>query len=195
VMLQDEDFNRVSVEATRSIAVDGFVERGSIEPYFFEKPYIVTPDKGGEKSYVLLREALRGTNKVGIAKVVIRGREYLLGLMADGNAIIANRMRFSQELVDPRQFDLPAKSLHEYNISAHELDAAEKLVQAMSAHWQPDKYRDDYRDALLDWIDKKARTGEGTTQPAEEPEPVKQGRQEDMMDLLQRSLENMSGNR
>lgn len=70
----------------------------------------------------------------------------------------------------------------------------EKLVQAMFAKWQPDKYRDDNRDALLDWIIKKARTGEGTTQ-AEEPEPVNQGKQKDVMDLLQRSLERMSGNR
>jgi DNA end-binding protein Ku len=188
VLMKDEDFNRIAVESTRSLAVDMFVERSTIEPYYFEKPYVVVPDKGGEKSYVLLREAMKEMDRVGIANTVIRGREYLLALMAEGNAIIADRMRFAQELVSPQQFDLPRKSLREYAVSASELDAAEKLVQAMTAHWQPEKYHDDYREALLDWIDKKVRTGEGTTEPEEPAEPTNQVMNEDVMELLQRSL-------
>lgn len=189
VLLAEEDFERAAVNATRSIAVDSFVDQNTIEPYFYEKPYIAVPDKGGEKSYVLLREALKGTKKVGIAKVVIRGREYLLALMAEGDAIIANRMRFAQELVDSHQLDLPAGPLRDYGVSANELDAAEKLVQAMQQPWQPDKYRDDYRDALLEWIDKRVRTGEVAPQLEEEAEPSGQTTvQENMVDLLQRSL-------
>ncbi len=120
--------------------------------------------------------------------MVIRGREYLLALMAEGKAIIADRMRFAQELVDSQQLNLPGSALREYGVSAEELDAAEKLVRAMTQPWQPEKYRDDYRDALLDWIDKRIRTGDVAPDRAEELEPVDQGEQENMVELLQRSL-------
>lgn len=188
VMMQEEDFTRVSVEATKSINVDAFVEKSAVEPYFYEKPYIIVPQKGGEKVYALLREVLRSSDRVGIAKVIIRGREYLVGLISEGNAIIANRMRFAQELVNPDDFELPGGTLRDYGITAQDLDMAEKLVDAMSQAWQPGKYHDDYREALLDWIDKKVRTGEGAPQE-EEAGPVEQSRVIDITDLLRRSLE------
>ncbi len=189
VVMEEEDFNRASVEATREIAVDAFVERGSIEPYFFEKPYVVVPEKGGEKAYVLLREALETSDRVGIARVVIRGREYLIGLMAEGDALLANRMRFAQELVDPHDLGVPEGTLRQFGITAQELDAAEKLVEAMADEWQPEQYQDEYREVLLDWIDKKARTGEVVPEPEEQPKEKQQKEPEKMMDLLQRSLE------
>lgn len=188
VLVEEEDFERAAVDATKNIDVDLFVDRGAIQPYFYEKPYVVTPNKGGEKAYVLLREALRAQNKAGIAKVVIRGRQYLVALLAEGDAILACRLRFAQELTDLNELDLPRGSLREYGVSAQELDTAERLVDAMSGAWRPELYRDDYRDALLAWIEKKARTGEVV--PEEEtPEPEPESEPADIADLLQRSLE------
>ena len=189
VMLEEEDFARAAVEATRTLAVDAFVDSDSIAPYHYEKPYVVVPDRGGEKSYVLLREAMKSMGKAAIAKVVIRGRQYLMALMADGNAIMAERLRFQQELIQPDAYPLPTGSLREFGVTAQELDTAERLVEAMSQDWLPEKYHDEYRRALMDWIDKKVRTGEDVTEPVEELEPQGQGEPVNIMDLLQRSLE------
>lgn len=188
VLVGEEDFARAAVESTKTIAVDTFVEQQAIRPYFYEKPYIAVPDKGGEKAYVLLREALQQTNRVGIAKVVIRGRQYLVAVMVENNAIMVNRMRFSQELIDPASLDLPSGRLREYNISAQELDTAEQLVMAMAGEWRPDNYRDDYRDALLNWIGKKARVGEVVPEEEVQPETA-QAQPINIMDLLDRSLQ------
>jgi DNA end-binding protein Ku len=188
VLLEEGDFERASVEATHTLDVDTFVDRESIAPYFYEKPYIVTPREGGEKAYMLLREALKGTGKIGIAKMVIRGREYLVALMVEGDAIIADRMRFAQELVDPAGYNLPTGALREFGISANDLDMAEKLVRAMSSEWRPDQYQDEYRQVLLDWIDKKVRTGEVTPQEKVE-QPEETGEPINITELLRRSLE------
>jgi DNA end-binding protein Ku len=191
VMLSEEDFERASVEATRRIDIDAFVDKDEIEPYYFEKPYVLVPRKGGEKAYVLLREALAGTGKVGIARVVIRSRQYLLALMPHGSALMAERMRFPGDLRGPEEFGLPEGWLREYGVSARELDAAEKLVQSLSTPWEPDRYHDEYREALLNWIDKKIRTGETIPLPEQEDEsepPV--ANTEDLLILLEQSLEN-----
>lgn len=188
VILNKEDFERAAIEATHAINVDAFVERAAIQPVFFEKPYIVTPEPGGEKAYVLLREALQGTGKAGIGKIVIRGRQYLVALVAQDSAILALRMRFAQELVDAGQIDLPGKLPREYGVTAKELETAEQLIQAMSQDWQPARYQDDYREALLAWIKRKARVGEVAGAP-EVPTTEEKGEPINIMDLLQRSLE------
>jgi DNA end-binding protein Ku len=191
VMLEQEDFERAAVESTRRIDVYTFIDKEEIDPVYFEKPYIMVPRKGGEKAYVLLREALKGTGKIGIAKVVIRSRQYMLGLLPLGNAVLAERMRFPNDLRSLQEFGLPEGWLKEYGVSARELDSAEKLVKAMSADWEPDRYRDEYREALLDWIDKKVRTGETVPVPEEEAEP-EASRSEDLLMLLEQSLDEMS---
>jgi DNA end-binding protein Ku len=188
VLVGEEDFERSAVKSTKTIAVETFIDRGAIQPIYFEKPYIVTPSKGGEKAYLLLREALQSANKAGIAKVVIRGRQYLVALMAEGSALIACRLRFAQELTDPETLDLPRGSLREYGVSAQDLDMAERLIEAMSGEWRPETYRDDYREALLAWIEKKARTGEVVPEAQAEPEQA-QEEPVDISALLQRSLE------
>ena len=195
VLLQDEDFQRAAPEATKMIEIQGFVDRDQVEAIYFEKPYYLVPDKKGEKGYVLLRETLRDKNKLGIARVVIRTREYLAALLVDGDALVLDLMRFYQELRDPEQFDLPGRDLRTYQISAKELDLAEKLIEAMAERWHPEQYHDVYREELMDWINKKIRAGE-TTEPVGEPvvepeatEPV------DIMDLLQRSVQSAEKSR
>lgn len=188
VMLSEQDFERAAVEATRQIEIDTFVDANEIAPAYFEKPYVLVPRKGGEKAYVLLREALSGTEKMGIARVVIRSRQYLLGLHAQGSAILAERMRFPTDLRSQDEFGLPEGWLREYGVSARELDAAEKLIRALAGDWQPRRYRDEYREALLDWIDKKIRTGETVPFLEVTEEPDAEG-EVDYLSLLEKSLE------
>ena len=192
ILLQEADFERADMEANKTITVDTFIDSGTIDPVFYEKPYIMVPSKGGEKAYVLLREALRGTGKMGIGKYVHRGKQYLVALMPHGDAIIANRLRFAQEVIDPAQFDLPAEPLRAYGVTAEELDMAERLVSALSGEWQPEKYHDEYREAMLNWIDKKVRVGELVPQPAEETEP-EPAEPINITELLRQSLEQARG--
>lgn len=197
VLLGDEDFKQASVEASQSVDIQDFVDESDIGYVYFDKPYYLVPGKKGEKGYVLLRETLRRRNKAGIAKVVIRTRQYLAALLVEGDALVLNLLRFSDELRDIEEFDFPSRKLDEHGISKKEIDMAERLVETMSSPWQPDNYRDDYKEALLAWIDKKVESGE--TAPAaaagdradQEAEPGTIN----IMDLLEQSVEKTSKSR
>lgn len=190
VILEEEDFQRAAPESTQTVEIEDFVDEKAIDYVYFDKPYYLVPGKKGDKGYVLLRETLRKTKKVGIAKVVIRKREYLSALIPQGNILVLDLLRFSQELRPASEFDVPSEDIKDYNISKRELEMAEQLVGAMTSDWEPEKYHDEYRDALMKWIEKKAASGgvapvaEGE---AEAPEPA--GEIVDFMDLLKQSVE------
>src|SRR5271170_5840054 len=107
VVIPEQELRAAAPEATETIAIESFVERESISPTYFEKPYILVPGKKMEKGYVLLRETLKKSGRIGIGKVVIRTRQYLCALMPQQDALLLNLMRFPQELVQPDQFELP----------------------------------------------------------------------------------------
>lgn len=194
VLLSDEDFKHADREATRTIEIEDFVDVSAIDRVYFEKPYYLVPGKGGEKGYVLLREALRRSGKIGIARVVIHTREYLAALFPEGDAMVLDLLRYRQELRDLVEFDLPHGDLKSYKISDKELELAESLVNSMAAEWEPEKYRDEYREALLGWIEKKVHEGKTAALPEEEAEEaVPGGKVIDMMALLKKSLEERTG--
>jgi DNA end-binding protein Ku len=196
VVIEDEEFKRVAVEATQTIDIEDFVEEDEIDYMYFDKPYYLVPDKKGEKAYVLMRETLKRTRKVGIAKVVIRARQYLAALMPQGNALVLDLLRFQYELRDVSEYEFPEKSLDEYNISNKEIDMAEKLVETMASKWEPEKYRDEYRDALMEYIERKAKAGEKAVPAEAEPVPAeKRGEIIDIMDLLKKSVQQKSEQR
>jgi DNA end-binding protein Ku len=188
VLMTDEDFERAAVEATKTIEIEDFVGIDEIEYRYFEKPYVLVPAKGGEKGYVVLREALAKSGKVGISKVVIQTRQHLAAVISQGDALMLCILRFADELRNLKQFDLPAGKLADYKVSAREVDMANQLINAMTSPWKPQKYHDDYRDALKKWIDKKAASGGETPalQPEEERKPA--GKIIDIMDLLKKSV-------
>ncbi|HON68981.1 MAG TPA: Ku protein, partial [Phycisphaerae bacterium] len=164
---------------------------------YFDKPYYLVPGKKGEKGYVLLRETLRRTKKAGIAKVVIRTRQYLAALLVEGDALVLNLLRFHDELRDVSDYDFPGRKLEDYKISPKEIEMAQRLVASMSGPWEPAKYHDDYRDALMQWIEEKAEKGE--TQPLAEA-GVAEPKETDtgvinIMDLLKKSVENTAKTR
>src|SRR6185295_3224281 len=176
-------------EATQTIDIVDFVDLEDISTLYFDKPYYLAPDSKGTKAYALLRETLRRTGKVGIAKVVIRTRQYLAAVVARGDSevLTLELMRYAHELRDPSELDVPrGKS----GVSDKELQMAERLVEGMVEAWDPEKYKDDYRRDLMKMIEERAEAGEleASSEPAPKPERPS-GKVVDLMSLLKRSLE------
>jgi DNA end-binding protein Ku len=184
VTLEKEDFKRANVEATQSVEIIGFVDRESLPAFLFESPYYLAPAKHGEKGYVLLRETLVRSGRVGIATVVIRTRAHLACLYAVENVLVLNTLRYANELRDPAELKVPGE-VKESKVSPKEIDMAERLVEDMEMAWDPAKFHDTYRDDLMKLIEEKAA---GKSRPA--PRQKRAGGAEviDFASLLERSL-------
>ncbi len=184
VVLKDEDFQRVDLEATQTVDIQDFVDEEEIDPMFFYKPYYLEPQKGGDKAYVLLRDALEDSKKVGIAKVVIKTRQYLAGVKAEDGVLVLELMHFAEELAEADKLHVPKK----IEPGKREMNMAKSLIDSMSAKWNPEKYRDDYREALMEVIEEKVEAGgkEIEEKPKKTPKPTKVI---DLVSVLQQSLE------
>ncbi|HEU5124131.1 MAG TPA: Ku protein [Verrucomicrobiae bacterium] len=183
VVLKDEDFKRADIEATQSVDIIDFVKLEEINPIFFDKPYYLEPEKRGEKAYALLRDALKQTERVGIAKVVIKTRQHLAAVKPQKNLLALELMHFAEEIVDASELKIPEKP----EVGARELTMAKDLIEKMSDKWDATKYTDDYRHALLDVIHKKVESGgkaPATRGAAKKPTNVV-----DLVSVLQESLE------
>ena len=185
VLLTDEDFKRAAPEATESVEIEDFVPQEDIAPEYFDKPYYLVPTKAGQKSYALLRETMRKSGRIAIARVVIRTREYIAALMVRENALMLNLLRYHQELREIPQKDLPTMDL-----APKELQMAEQLVESMSGKWQPEAYEDQYRKALMAYIDDKLNQGKTTHVGQEEQgeEGDTPSKTIDIVELLKRSM-------
>lgn len=161
IILSDDDFEKVRIESTHSIDITDFVDLDQVDPKFFYKPYFLEAQKGGEKAYALLHKALSGTGKIGIAKVVIANREYLAAVKPDGLFLVLELMHFASEVLTPEELNRPKIDLNE-----KELKMAHALIESMSSDWQPDKYRDEYRDAVMEMIEQKAKNKQLPAAPA-----------------------------
>lgn len=153
VVIKEEDFKRVDIEATQTVDIINFVELDEVNPVFFHKPYYMEPQKGGDRAYVLLREALEATGKIGIAKVVIKTRQHLAALKPQDDGLMLELMHFAAELRDVEDFRQP----REAKIAKKELDMAKALINSMTEKWDPEAYKDDYREALEDMIEEKVK--------------------------------------
>lgn len=193
VLLPEEEMKSIAVEATQTIEIESFLDASQIDPVFFDKPYFLVPDKkvrSSAKSYALLREALKKTGKVGLARVVIRTREYLCLVMVRDQMLVLELIRFPQELHDISQFELPDDNLSNHKIAKKEVDMAIELVKAMSGDWSPEEHRDTYREALMDWIESKIENRDVETVELKEEEGKKPGgKVVDLMEHLEKSLE------
>jgi DNA end-binding protein Ku len=162
IVLKDDDFAKVRIESTHSIDITDFVDLTQVDPKFFYKPYFLEPQKGGEKAYALLHKALAGTGKIGIAKVVISNREYLASVKPDGLFLVLDLMHFASEILSPEEL----KNGSATAITDKELKMAQSLVESMSVAWEPEKYRAEYRDAVMEMIEQKAQHKEIAKKPA-----------------------------
>jgi len=188
VLLSDEDLKAVSPKLSKTIAIDDFVSLDDIDPMLFDKPYYLKPDTRGQRAYVLLRETLKATGRAGIAKVVIRTREYLTALFVRGEALVLMLLRFPEELRSATELKLPTAA--DAAPKPRELDLATQLVESMSTGWEPERYHNDYHQALLGYIEEKIRGGESAAAPAARAEDRDEdtGKVVDLVGYLQRSI-------
>ena len=193
VVLTDEDFKRANVEATQTIDIVAFVETKEVQPSYFETPYYLAPDKRGEKGYVLLRETLKATNKIGIATVVIRTRQYLAALIPSSDVMVLNTLRYKNELKPTKDLEVPTGSLKASGVSPREIEMAKKLVEEMTEEWKPERYRDTYHEDLMRLVDKRIKAGEteviSEVKPDEAEEKPARSEVIDLMALLKRSVQ------
>lgn len=192
-VIDEKQLRKAAPEATQTIDIEAFVERESVEASYYEKPYILVPMKKAEKPYVLLRETLKKTGKVGIAKVVIRTRQYLAMLLPDESALMLNLLRFPQEIVAHDEFTLPEGKAADYKINAREIDMAAQLIESMAVEWNPEDYKDDFRDKLRTIVEKMVadQSDDLVAEPDEEETSAgktSEGTQPDFMALLKQSI-------
>jgi DNA end-binding protein Ku len=194
VAVSEKDFVEANVEATQSIEIMDFVDAADISPLHYETPYYLEPLKNGRRAYALLREVLKRTGKVGIAKVVIRTRQRLAALLSQGPLLVLNILRYAHELRDASRLELP-QSDSKREVSSQEIKMAEQLVENMIGEWNPGKYHDEYYDDLLKVIQKKIKAGQTkVVEPAgETPRPKREGKVIDIMHLLRQSVKKAQG--
>ena len=180
VEITDEDLDKADVELTKTIQVLEFVSESEIDPVYFDKPYYLEPQKGGERAYALMRDALAHSGKVGIARVVLKSREHLAAVKPVGKMIMLGMMRFAHEIVDPGSLNLPDAAVP----SGKEMDLARTLIDSMTDTFEPTRYKDDYYDKVLAVIQAKI---EGVALKPGQPAP-KPGKIVDLMEILKQSL-------
>jgi len=189
VILTPKDFKAAAKDVVRGgIEILDFVDRDSISPRYFEKPYFLEPGKNGEKIYALLRESLRKSNRIGIAKIVLQTRQNMAALMVEDDALVLITMRFPEELREPADLALPAKG--SLKASSKEVDMAMKLIDGMTGEWDPSKYRDEYTASLRAFIAERTKGPGG--RPARKPKPEDDEELPEtynIMDMLRKSVE------
>ena len=190
VVLEPEDIKSAASEGREAVEVKAFVDAKSIGPEYFEKPYILVPGKKAEKGYVLLRETLKRTGRIGIARVVIRTREYLSAVMPQGDALVLILLRYPQELVDVNDYKIPQGAVSEYRIYDKEIEMAEALIESMSDEWNPADYKDEFRERLRKVIEKRLKSNGVVTADTEDENVPENATTNvvDFMALLQKSL-------
>jgi DNA end-binding protein Ku len=183
VVLTKEDFQAAALEKTRTVDIVDFVKADEIDDRYFETPYYLVPAKGGERAYALLREALRESGRIGVAKFILRDAQHLAGVEVIDQALVLSVMRFTDELVDADAFRFPSAS----DVRPRELDMAKALVDNLAADWDPGKYTDQYRENLLKIIRGKMKGKKVTLTADEEP------RQAEVVDLMERLRQSLAG--
>ena len=183
VVMTEDDFKNADVDANQTIDIRDFVPADAIDFTYFEQPYYLEPTATSAKAYALLREALKRSGRVGIATFVLRQREHLAAVKVADDALVLTTMRFAHEIVPATELDVPRG---EASLDRREVDLALQLVDTLAADWEPDKYRDRYRDALLAAIERKVE-GRAIAAPAAGRKPPT--KVVDLMQALQASLQ------
>jgi DNA end-binding protein Ku len=194
VLLEDAELQQANVRATQTIDIVQFTRADEIDPLYFEMPYYLLPGKGGAKGYALLRETLRKTGRVGIAKVVIRFRQHVAAVLPRGKLLVLELLRYGHELRDAGELEPAEEDPAVAAVNPREVAMAEMLVESMEEPWRPEAFHDEYRDAVLKLIEQKVSGGGG--ERIETPPAVEASAGADVIDimaLLRRSVERAGG--
>ncbi len=191
VALSDEDFRRANTKASQTISITSFTDATNITPEYYDTPYYLAPQKGGQKVYALLREALQRTGKVAIADVVIRTRQHLAVVVPENDILALNTLRFADEIRKPEDMGIEVPDSKSAGLAAREISLAEKLIEEMTGPWKPDQYHDTYREDLMERIQEKVRNKEThtLTEAPKAGRPQKSAEVIDLMAVLKQSLE------
>jgi DNA end-binding protein Ku len=182
VVVSKDDFKTAALEKTKTVDIIDFVDPKEIDERYFETPYYLQAGKGADRAYALIREAIRESGKIGIAKIILRDAQHLAAVEAIGDALVLTMMRFADELADLGEFKFPKAG----DIRPAELRMARQLVESLSAKWEPGKYTDEYKENLMRLIKAKLK---GKTPRLKERELPKQAEVIDLMARLRASLE------
>lgn len=183
VILTDDDFKKIDLKRTETIEVLTFVDEKEIDPIYFEKPYFLEPDKGADKAYVLLRESLKKTKKVGVAKFVIHNREHLGIIKPHEQLIVLEQMRFEKEVQSPDSLKIPEHA----TVRAKELTMATSFIDHLTEHFDAGDYKDTYQKELQKLIKEKKKGHRA--KPESQEEHAVPSKSADIMILLKESLE------
>ena len=190
VVLTREELEELDPKRTRAIEIQDFVDLDQIDPIYFDHPYYLGPDKGAEKPYALLVKAMSDERKVAIARFVLRNREHLAAIRPMEKVLTMATMRFADEVVSPEELGEDVIPEDGRKLDKREIDMAKQLIAQLSSKFKADKYRDEYREELLDLIERKARGEEVVEAVSEEPKPTKAP---DLMAALEESLAAVKG--
>jgi DNA end-binding protein Ku len=189
VILSRDELEELNPAKTRAIEIQDFVDIEQIDPIYFDSPYYLAPAEGAEKAYGLLVKAMKAAGKAAIARFVLRNKEHLAAIRPMDGVLTLTTMRFADEVVSPGELEdvLPDSAPR---VEKREREMAEKLIDSLAGDFEPDKYRDEYREQLLSLIEQKAEGKEIVAHEGEEPEPTKAP---DLMAALEESLAAVRG--
>jgi len=181
VVLSEDDLKSVDIESTQTVDIMNFVPIELVNPLLFYKPYYMECGKGGDKAYVLLRDALKESGKIAITKVVLKTRQHLAAIKPEQNGLMLELMHFPHEILDASEFKTPDAS----NVTKPEMKMALQLIDSMSTEWNPEDYKDEYRQALEAMIERKTKGGGKAASVAQK----KTTNVIDLAEVLQRSIQ------
>jgi DNA end-binding protein Ku len=188
VVVTPEELEAIEPRKTKTIDIEDFVDLEEIDPIFYDHPYYLLPGTGAAKPYKLLVTAMEEASKVAIARVVIRQKEQLVAIRPTGDILTMETMNFADEVVPHDKFDEAPDT--DVDTNKREVDMARQLIESLSADFDPSKYKDTYRERVLELIERKAEGKEIAVQPVEEPQPVP-----DLMAALEASVNAARQNR
>ncbi|MDI1308858.1 MAG: Ku protein [Methylotenera sp.] len=190
VVLSEQDIKRANPESTQTIDILSFIDTEEISPIYYEKPYYLTPAKGGDKVYALLRETLKKSGKIAIGQVVIRVKQHLAALIPIDDMIVLNLLRYPEDMHPMDEYKVPKLKNSKTEVSTKEVQMALSLVEGMSETWDPKQYKDNYRNDLLKLINKRIKSKQTKLLDDSEPPPVStESNIVDIMALLKQSIE------
>ena len=190
VVLTDEEIKAAYPKATQTIEIECFVPNNEIPFVYLDRPYYLAPIGKGDKVYALLRETLLKTGRAGIARVVIQTKQHLAALVPAGPALVLNLLRWGEAVRTWDQLDLPAPGIKGTGLKEREIEMAEQLVDDMTSHWDPEKFKDEFTEEVMALVRKKVDAGqtEHVIQPDAEESAAPSANIVDLTELLQRSL-------
>jgi len=191
VVLSRDELSELEPQRSRAIEIQDFVDLDDIDPIYFEQPYYLGPDKGAERAYALLVQAMKDARKVAIARFVLRNKEHLAAIRPMDDVLTLTTMRFHDEVSSPQDLDGEVfEEAKPKKPEKRELEMAKQLIESLTSDFEPNKYRDEYREELLDLLERKAEGKEVVSAPSEEPKPTKAP---DLMAALEESLAAVKG--